>query len=237
MYYDMVRNAGMGNLVYSPISLLFQFFLSESDTMRKLNKLVLSLLLIASSSIANATIYSFTDVVDPDPDALISFGNHKSYSFTHNILDDGYDILTDSITSASLVLNFKDESTDVAPESVSFTFDLSPFGTQIITSGGATFTATFSGSSLIDLLSADGILNVELYNAGRTNSHQANRSDFLFLGSTLTVYVDGTSDDETSNDLPPIQTQAIPEPATLTLMGVGFAGMGWGSRKRKAAKR
>ena len=233
----MVRNAGMGSLVYSPISLLFQFFLSESDTMRKLNKLVLSLLLIASSSIANATIYSFTDVVDPDPDALISFGNHKSYSFTHNILDDGYDILTDSITSASLVLNFKDESTDVAPESVSFTFDLSPFGTQIITSGGATFTATFSGSSLIDLLSADGILNVELYNAGRTNSHQANRSDFLFLGSTLTVYVDGTSDDETSNDLPPIQTQAIPEPATLTLMGVGFAGMGWGSRKRKAAKR
>ena len=204
--------------------------------MKKINKLVLSLLLIASNNIANATIYSFTDVVDPDPDALISFGNHKSYSFSHNILDDGYDILTDSITSASLVLNFKDESTDVAPESVSFTFDLTPFGTQTITSGGATFTATFSGLSLIELLSTDGILNVELYNTGITNSHQANRSDFLFLGSTLTVYVDGTSD-ETSNDPPPILTaQAVPEPATLALMGVGFAGLGWMPRRRKAAK-
>lgn len=207
--------------------------------MKKINKLVLSLLLIASSNIANAAIYSFTDVVDPDPDALISFGNHKSYSFSHNILDDGYDILTDSITSASLVLNFKDESTDAAPESVSFTFDLSPFGTQTITSGGETYTATFSGLSLIDLLSADGILNVELYNAGQTNSHQANRSDFLFLGSTLTVFVDGTFNDETSSEDPPpiLAAQAVPEPATLALMGIGFAGLGWMPRRRKAAKR
>ena len=236
MYYDMVRNVDWGSCSTRPFHYFFNSFV-ESNTMKKINKLVLSLLLVASSNIASATIYSYTDVVDPDPDALISFGNHKSYSFSYNILDDGYNVLTDSITSASLVFNFKDESSDVAPESVSFTFDLSPFGTQIITSGGETFTATFSGLSLIELLSADGILNVELENAGRTNSHQANRSDFLFLGSTLTVNVDGTSDDETSNeDPPPIQIQAVPEPDMLALMGLGFAALDWVSRKRKAAK-
>ena len=200
--------------------------------MKKLKQLALSLLLVASSNVSNASIYTFTDVVDPDPDVLISFGDHKSYSYSHNILDDGYD-LTDSIISASLVLNFRDESTDAAAESVSFTFDLSPFGTQIITSGGATFTATFSGLALSGLLSPDGILNVTLDNAGITNGHQANRSDFLFLDSTLTVTADGTSNEDT-----PIQlAQAVPEPITLALIGVGFAGMGWTSRKRKAAKR
>ena len=200
--------------------------------MKKINQFVLSLLLIAGSNVSNATIYTFTDVVNPDPDVLISFGNDKSYSFSHSILDDGYNVLTDSITDASIVLNFKDESTDAAAESVSFTFDLSPFGTQIITSG-ATFTATFSDLSLIELLSADGILNVEIYNAGITNSHQANRSDFLFLGSTLTVYVDGTSNEDPS---PPLTAQAIPEPATLALMGVGCAGLGWASRKKTTVK-
>jgi hypothetical protein len=211
-------------------------FLTEGDIMKNINKLALSLLLIAISPVSNASIYTFTDVVDPDPDVLISFGNHKSYSFSHSILDDGYNALTDSITSASLVLNFKDESNDAAPESVSFTFDLSPFGTQIITSGGATYTATFSGLALIDLISADGILNVTLDNAGITNGHQANRSDFLFLGSTLTVNAVG----ESNEDLPPITpirlVEAVPEPVTLALMGIGLAGIGW-SRKRKAPKR
>jgi hypothetical protein len=211
----------------------FLDFLTESDTMKKLKQLVLSLLLVASSNVSNASIYTFTDVVDPDPDVLISFGNHKSYSYTHNILDDGYNVLTDSIISASLVLNFRDESTDAAAESVSFTFDLSPFGTQIITSGGATFTTTFSGLALSGLLSPDGILNVTLDNAGTTNGHQVNRSDFLFLDSTLIVTADGTSNEDT-----PIQlAQAVPEPVSLALMGIGLAGMGWTSRKRKAAKR
>lgn len=197
--------------------------------MNKINQLVVSFLLIASSSISNAALYTFTDVVDPNPDKLISFGVNKTYSYSHSILDDGYDPLTDSIISSSLVFSFSDESTDTAPESVTFTFDLLPFGTQVITSGGAIFTATFSGSSLSGLVSPDGILNVELENAGITNGHQAYRSDFLFLGSTLTVNVERALDPIP----PPIQLQTIPEPASLALMGAGFIGLGWMSRRRK----
>lgn len=196
--------------------------------MNKINPLLLSFLLITGSLAAHATELTFTDVADPNPDELIAFGVNKTYSYSHNILDEGYNALTDSITSTSLVFSFSDESTDAAAESVFFTFDLTPFGSQLVTSGGATFTTAFSGLTLSGLLSPDGILNVELVNAGTTNSHQEDRSDFLFLGSTLTVNVDRTSIEA----IPTQEAQAVPEPASLALLGVGLLGMGWTSRRK-----
>lgn len=193
--------------------------------MNKINPLLLSFLLLTGSLAAHATELTFTDVADPNPDELIAFGVNKTYSYSHNIFDDGYNALTDSITSASLVFSFADESTDAAAESVFFTFDLAPFGSQLVTSGGTTFTTVFSGLTLNGLLSADGILNVELENAGVTNGHQENRSDFLFLGSILTVNVDRAT-------ISAAPVQAVPEPASLALMGAGFLGLGWASRRK-----
>ena len=183
-----------------------------------------TLLLVATS--ANAAVMTFTDRVDPNPDQLISFGNNDSYSFTHSIIADqdgagsfwsgtyGYDSVTDIITSALIELNFKDESNDAAAESVRLILDAQSFGTQTITSGGATYTATIS-SGWGTLLN-DGILNVTLQNAGLTSGNQNLRSDFLFLDSTLVVNAERTT------QVPPT---AVPEPASLVLLGIGLAAM------------
>ena len=126
---------------------------------KKLFQALLSASLLASAS-AGATPMTFTDRANPNPDQTISFGNNQSYSFTHSIIADqdgagsywsgnyGFNVLTDSIIDATLALRFKDESNDTAPESVKFTFDLSNFGTQTITSGGATYIAFFQASGI-----------------------------------------------------------------------------------------
>lgn len=187
--------------------------------------------LLAAAS-ANAAAMTFIDKVDPNPDKLISFGNNLSYSFSHSIISDqdgtgafwsgtyGFNPLTDIITSASIALDFKDESTDIASESVQLVFDAQSFGTQMVTSGGATYAATISGGW--DTLLNDGILNVTLQNAGTTSGHQDDRSDFLFLESTLTV--DVRREGQTARQ--------IPEPASLPLVFLGLAGAAFSRRKQ-----
>lgn len=190
-----------------------------------------SIILLLVTATSNAAIITLTDKFAPSSDQLISFGNNISYSFTHSIIADqdgagalwsgsyGYNSLIDAITSASIALRFKDESSDGALESVQLIFDGQSFGTQTITSGGAVYTATIS--SEWGTLLSDGMLNVILQNAGTTSGHQDGRSDFLFLDSTLTVDIERGS-------LPAAQ---ISEPAPLTLIGLGLVSLLFTRRK------
>lgn len=183
---------------------------------------IASTTLLLAVANTEAAVMTFTDTVDPNPDQLISFGNNKSYSFTHSIVIDqdgagtfwngtyGHNSLTDIISGASIKLRFKDESNDIAPESVQLLFDAQSFGPQTITSGGIIYFATISSGW--NALLNDGVLNVVLQNAGITNRQQAFRSDFLFLDSTLTVDVDRR-----------VQAQQIPEPTSIALLLLGVA--------------
>jgi len=186
-------------------------------------------LLLAAFHVAHATTLNFRDVFDPNPDPLISFGNNQSYSFTHSIIADqdgpggissgvyGYNPLTDTITSVSIELLFKDESADVATESVQLIFDEQSLGTRIITSGGAVFSTILTSG--FETLVADGILEIELQNVGMTNGHQDLRSNFLFMESILEVVASNHVDNRMT------RIQSIPEPPILLLLGTMLLGM------------
>jgi len=176
---------------------------------------------------ANAILISFSDTFNPDPDVLISFGGNSSFSFRHNVVTDqdggeslwsgqyGFDPLTDTISVASLVLRFRDDSADTAAESVSFSVDLQAFGSQTITSGGVTFVSSITGGwgNILD----DGIVNIDLANAGVTSGQQDNRSDFLFMDSTLSVRVNRGEE----------ASVQVPVPPTLALFCLGLTGLFW----------
>jgi hypothetical protein len=180
-----------------------------------------------SAGQAHAMLMTFSDKHGPGNDVLIAFGNDSSYTFSHSLLADldsdgslwtgiyGFDPLLDTITEVSLALRFRDESDDAAVESVSFTFDSQEFGSQPISSGGAISVLSF-GSGWDSILD-DGLLNITLSNAGITNGQPGDRSDFLFLDSTLSVSATRGTE---------VRSQ-VPLPATLSLFGLGFAALLW----------
>jgi hypothetical protein len=197
-----------------------------------MRNLLTAMLFAGAIGSASAAPITLTDIFNPNPDYLFDgSASTATLNFTQSLLDDGFNALTDTLTSASITLRFKDESTDVAPESVSFALDGLSFGTRTITSGGAIFTVTFSDSSLLGLLS-DGLLDVTLTNAGTLTGASSGRSDFLFLDSTLTV--DGKRKNiPAGNDPQGNGPQAsVPEPGTFALLGLASA-LGFALTRRR----
>lgn len=200
-----------------------------SNTKTKLLAYIAGTVFLLTATSVTATVMVFIDKVDPNPDQFISYsngqgGNNQSYSFTHSIIADqdgaggsywggiyGYNSLTDIISSTLIELTFKDETNDTALESVQLIFDAQSYGTQTITSGGSTYTATISNGW--GALLNDGILNVTLQNADATSGPQDGRSDFIFLDSTLTVDVNRNTQQASA----PAQ---VPEPNTLALISL-----------------
>ena len=75
----------------------------------KLSKWVVSVALCAGmSGIASATPITWTDMIDFNPDRYIAPNSPASY--THDIRDDGYRPLLDSIVSYSLNVNLYDDA-------------------------------------------------------------------------------------------------------------------------------
>jgi len=155
---------------------------------------------------------SFTDVYDP-ANVLLDKRTNSQYSFSHDINDDGFNSQTDTLTFASIVIDFEDDSPNKSDgsEVIQFRLDGDNFGTyKVESSPGVAF--------FIDVayLQSDGLLTVTL---------RQTAGDVYFEKSTLTV--EGIRTTPGAGSAP-----HMPEPATLLLLGLGAAAAGIASRRK-----
>jgi hypothetical protein len=174
-----------------------------------MKKLILAAVLtIGSVTTANAALVTWVDTIDFTPDRYVA--QYSSFSYTHNILDNGYTPTVDSILGYSLNVNLlddRDRNLEVALVNVpGLTGDTMFFNLSGSEYGGW----SLAGQTQ---LSANGLYSVTISSL---------LGDFFVGGSTLTVRGDERG------------STSVPEPGTLSLFGLGLLALGSGLRKRKA---
>ena len=170
--------------------------------MKKL--LLVAICVFALTGIANASLVTFTDVVDPSPNILLT--NSSWYGFNHNILDDGFVPSTDTLTSATLDLDLY----SAAAGTVKANVKLDGHGL-----GARDITLMEDLAVQLAWLQSDGQLLVQLKSTGN--------DPIYFNNSTLTAIADRPGDPAGA---------PVPEPASMMLLGMGILGLV--SFKRKA---
>lgn len=178
---------------------------------------VLAGLTFGAFATANATPVSWTDYAGT-PGKYLSQGS--TYSYQHDITDDGFVPGVDSITSASLSIWLADDDLfgDLKipflgwigdkEETVGFKFDGGSWQYDDVDGLPLPFLTQRFDFTVTSLLT-DGLLSVTI---------KAFQGDFLFGGSRLEVSGDSTA--------------SVPEPGTLGLFGLSMLAMGFAARRR-----
>lgn len=167
---------------------------------------------LGSSATAGAAIIQ--DVYLPGPIPLVvldatGFLGGKEYTYTHNILGHGFHTPEDSVNSANLSLTFADLLGGKEDWKVSLGIDQTGTGSNLTNFWFSNIELGLSATSILDLL--DGKI---------TTTISATKGSFSFIASQLTV-------DYTPNG------NAVPEPATLTMLGIGLLGFAASRRRRQ----
>lgn len=183
------------------------------------NKMLVVVLIAASALCAPLASATVIDTVESNPDKVFNGGN-PSFSYTHDLTNDGFILGSTFYTSGFLRIRLTDggqnmdssnESGVISVGDQTLNFSGIPDGTRNDpTPAGAFFDIVLSSVSLADL-NADGLLSVTLT---RTTGN------FSFADSRLSL--------ET-------QQADVPEPLSIALLGVGMAGLCMSRRRGRKA--